>query len=105
MSLHILLNCALVKRILPAFNFADSTTVLIPLASCTHLSIRVKVKSILGFLSSYMDEEDMKVLQLESEEFAFIFQKFMLTATPDKASSGAPDSDFNHWLQILLIFG
>ena len=103
MSLHILLNCILAKNILPAFDFADSKTVLIPLASCTHLNIRVKAKSILSFLCCYMDEEDLKVLQLNSEELGFIIQK--LTAHNQMSSDTFDSTDFNQWLQIMKNIG
>ena len=91
MSLHILLNCVFAKSILPAFDFADSTTFLTPLTSCTNPSIRVKAKSILSFLHCYMDEEDMKVLQLDSEELTFILQKLVAIDT----------TDLDYWLRIL----
>ena len=99
MSLHILLNCVLNKKIMPAFNFADSTTVLIPLANCTHLGVRIKAKSILSFLSCYVRDEDMKVMQLDAEEVTFIVQSLPCDAD---SSSDAPDIDC--WLQILRNF-
>lgn len=103
MSLHIILNCILTKNILPAFDFADSKTVLIPLTSCTHLSIRVKAKSILSFLRCYMDEDGMNTLQLDSEELGLIVQK--LTVHNQMSSITFDSADFNQWLQILKNFG
>lgn len=98
MTLYILLNCAHTKSVLPAFEFADSVTLLIPLANCTHLSIRVKAKSILSFLQCYMSEGDLEILKIDSEELAFLLENSDLAA----AEPGSTDSiDAEYWLQIL----
>ena len=100
MSLYILLNCIRIKEIVPAFEFADSKTALIPLTSCTHLSIKIKAKSILSFLSCYMDEANMKAMELDDEEIAFILQNLPLDTTAQLHTT-----DFDHWFQILRNFG
>ena len=105
MTLDILLNCILAKNILPAFDFADSTTVLIPLASCIHLSIRIKAKSILSFLRCHIDDEGIKLLQLNNEEQAFILQNLFTDTHAHLLSDTLDPINANHWLQILNSFG
>ena len=92
------------KNILPAFDFADTTTVLVPLASCIHLSIRIKTKSILSFLHCHI-EDNSKLLQLTSEEQAFILQKLFTDTHAQPLSDTLDSINANYWLQILNGFG